>query len=79
MNMMQCNMFGSQTPMGPCILVPFANHIELHADWVCRIPLTSSGLKNGNDALAEDAESVRSLIGKKVASVWDATLKNEDK
>lgn len=26
------------------------------ADWVCRIPLTSSGLKNGNDALAEDAE-----------------------
>lgn len=30
MNMMQCNMFGSQKlPHGTCILVPFANHIEL--------------------------------------------------
>ena len=30
MNMMQCNMFGSQKlPHGTCIVVPFANHIEL--------------------------------------------------
>ena len=30
MNMMQCNMFGSQKlPHGTCIPVPFANHIEL--------------------------------------------------
>ena len=56
MKIMKCNMFGSQKlPHGTCTLVPFANHP------LCRIPSTSSGLKNGNDALAEDAASVRSL------------------
>ena len=55
MKIMKCNVFGSQKPHGTCRLVPFVNHP------LCRIPSISSGLKNGNDALAEDAASVRSL------------------